>query len=150
MARLWTEDLKLIKDGWTNWEPKIQLIMVCLWLTWIADSSDMPSPITHILCRITLHCTWCSHILYINSLSPWAVGWLGVLLAFSTAEPARPITDHRLAFSMAEPARTDLQARADCVRMWPLDAEKSDEKTGRGRKMTMDAEKNDEKKIRRP
>jgi hypothetical protein len=46
-------------------------------------------------------------ILYINSLSPWSVGWLGVLLAFSTAEPARPITDHRLAFSMAEPARTD-------------------------------------------
>jgi hypothetical protein len=32
---------------------------------------------------------------------------LGVLAAFSTAEPARPITDHRLAFSMAEPARTD-------------------------------------------
>ncbi len=31
---------------------------------------------------------------------------MGVLLAFSTAEPARPITDHRLAFSMAEPART--------------------------------------------
>jgi hypothetical protein len=31
--------------------------------------------------------------------------WLGVLLAFFTAEPARPINDHRLAFSMAEPAR---------------------------------------------
>jgi hypothetical protein len=34
---------------------------------------------------------------------------LGVLAAFSTAEPAWPITDHRLAFSMAEPARTDGQ-----------------------------------------
>ncbi len=46
-------------------------------------------------------------ILYIKSLSPWVGGWLGVLLAFSTVESARPITDHRLAFSMAEPVRTD-------------------------------------------
>ncbi len=34
-------------------------------------------------------------------------GWLGVVLAFSPAELARPITDHQLAFSMAEWARTD-------------------------------------------
>jgi hypothetical protein len=46
-------------------------------------------------------------ILYINSLSPSDTQ--GVSLAFSTAEPARPITDHRLAFSMVEPARTDGQ-----------------------------------------
>ncbi len=44
--------------------------------------------------------------------------WLGVLLAFSTAEPTRPITFHRLAFSMAELAWTDgrtgfLQERAE-------------------------------------
>ncbi len=32
---------------------------------------------------------------------------MGVLLAFSTAELVRPITDHRLAFSMAESTRTD-------------------------------------------
>jgi hypothetical protein len=31
------------------------------------------------------------------------------MLAVSMAEPARPITDHRLAFSMAQPARTDGQ-----------------------------------------
>ncbi len=32
---------------------------------------------------------------------------MGVLLAFSTAEPAWSITDHRLAFSMVEPAWMD-------------------------------------------
>jgi hypothetical protein len=62
------------------------------------------------LARVNHHLVFYTHtftILYINSLSPWSVRWRGVLLAFSTAEPARPITDHWLAFSMAERGRTD-------------------------------------------
>ncbi len=44
---------------------------------------------------------------FTKSVDGWVGQWLGVLLAFSTAELARLITDHRLAFSMVEPVWMD-------------------------------------------